>query len=194
MQKALLTIIVLAAAVSSTEAVPELVWCRVFGGEGSESCHSMLVTENSELLLAGYTSSTGAGGGDAYVIRMNIEGDTIWTRTFGTDSLESAWDIIVTPEGNYHAASPWSAVCFDDSGDTLWTRAFTCPAWMERSDMVIASDGNYVRVGSNQMAAVIAKYDSCGQELWLSLFDAGEPYDCFFGMIATSDSGFLGTG
>jgi len=137
-------------------AEPELIWSRNFSGSGSAECRSLCLAENGDLLLAGNTRESSMDDTDIFLVRLNIDGDTVRTRTYGSEGYESAWDLRVTPEGYYHAAGPGFAVCVDDNGDTLWTRPVANPNWFACEDMLITSDGNYVFAGSDLNGAAIA--------------------------------------
>jgi hypothetical protein len=176
-------------------AQPDSVWIRTYGGDSSDAGYSIQVTDSGELLLIGSTNSFGAGGYDTYVVRTNSWGDTLWTRTYGTEADESGWQADVTTEGNYHIANRQIfAVCIDSSGDSLWARNLPVSAdWDE--DMAITHDSGYLLAGSNGYARM-QRFDSLGQELWSCQFgvDPDTSYSCFFSVIAASDGGFLGTG
>ena len=36
------------------------------------------------MLLAGKTNSSGAGGADAYLVKVNLDGNEIWSKTYGS--------------------------------------------------------------------------------------------------------------
>ena len=50
---------------------------------------------------AGNSASFGSGSSQIYLIRTNIEGDTLWTRTYGGDGLYAANSLISTGSGDF---------------------------------------------------------------------------------------------
>ena len=46
------------------------VWDRTFGGSDSDLASSILTTPDGGYVVAGWTGSTGAGGSDAWVIKL----------------------------------------------------------------------------------------------------------------------------
>ncbi len=61
-----------------------LVWSRRYRvGVGSEEFHSILVLPDTTYVLCGWTSSSGAGNVDAYIVRITNQGNVIWARTLG---------------------------------------------------------------------------------------------------------------
>jgi hypothetical protein len=68
-------------------------WDRVYGGQYDDQGRSVVETPDGGYLIAGYTYSFGAGGSDVYLIRTDANGDTLWTRTFGGQNGECAYEI-----------------------------------------------------------------------------------------------------
>ncbi len=83
------------------DSVGDTVWTRTFGGTLDDSAYAISRVTEGGYIIAGYTHSFGAGGGDAYLIRTDDNGDTIWTRTFGGDSFDVARSVVETDEGNF---------------------------------------------------------------------------------------------
>jgi len=82
-------------------------WERNFGSSGSEDweeANSVIVTENGGYLLAGWTSTMGAGARDLYVIKTDASGnkDNQWgDKTFGGEHHDGASEVIATSDGGY---------------------------------------------------------------------------------------------
>ena len=65
-------------------------WFKTYGGTGREWPYGMLHLSNGELLIYGFTESTG-GGRDEYAIRVSQEGDIIWEYTIESPGRNSCW-------------------------------------------------------------------------------------------------------
>lgn len=76
----------------------EVQWSKTYGGSGYELGASITKTANNDFIIAGYTRSFGAGGEDFYVLKIDTQGDTIWTKTFGGESDDSAKSVISTSD------------------------------------------------------------------------------------------------
>lgn len=80
------------------------LWIRQFGtGEDDEVTD--LVFADGELLMAGTTGGalpeeTSAGGDDAFVRRMDADGNVLWTTQLGTDAADSATTLSVDGLGH----------------------------------------------------------------------------------------------
>jgi hypothetical protein len=76
-------------------------WSRVFGGAGIEIGYAVEQTPDGGYVVAGRTSSYGAGGDDVYVIKTDAGGDTLWTRTFGGENSDCGYDVEHTVDGGF---------------------------------------------------------------------------------------------
>ncbi|MEZ4937976.1 MAG: hypothetical protein R2799_10345 [Crocinitomicaceae bacterium] len=61
-----------------------------FGGSDWEFFNDMIMLSDSSLIIVGETQSFGAGNKDAYILKVDKTGDTLWTRTVGTSKDDFA--------------------------------------------------------------------------------------------------------
>jgi len=74
---------------------------RTYGGTGSDDARSVQQTDDHGYILAGYTNSLGAAEWDAWLIKTDSLGDTLWTRTYG-GAGDEAWGCVQrTSDGGY---------------------------------------------------------------------------------------------
>ncbi len=66
----------------------DLMWFRVFGGDGDDHGSSIIVSPDNKLYIIGYTGSYGVGGYDVFVARMSIDGVMDWLKTIGSSGDE----------------------------------------------------------------------------------------------------------
>jgi hypothetical protein len=59
------------------------LWEKTYGGSDWERAHDMIQLADSGFVLVGETYSYGNGNMDAYIIRTDKNGDTLWTKTYG---------------------------------------------------------------------------------------------------------------
>ena len=75
-----------------------LVWAKYFGDTGGESISGMVVLNNGDILLVGYTNSWGAGGNDAFLLKLTANGGFGFAKTYGSSGDESL--TAITRKGN----------------------------------------------------------------------------------------------
>ncbi|MCX6291992.1 MAG: T9SS type A sorting domain-containing protein [Bacteroidetes bacterium] len=74
------------------DSLGNFMWHKTFGGSNIDRGYAVEQLNDSGYAIAGYTNSFGSGGYDGYLIRTNKNGDTIWTKTYGTND----WDFILS--------------------------------------------------------------------------------------------------
>ncbi|MCC6690141.1 MAG: T9SS type A sorting domain-containing protein [Bacteroidia bacterium] len=84
-----------------TDLNGDTLWTKTYGGTDDDEAHSVRITSDGGYLLAGETKSFSDSNGDAYIIKTNSTGDTLWTKTYGGSKEDLANDIIESTNGNY---------------------------------------------------------------------------------------------
>ncbi|MBU1937256.1 T9SS type A sorting domain-containing protein, partial [bacterium] len=147
------------------------LWSRTFGGNSDEQCFSVQETSDGGYILAGFTSSFGAGSTDFWLVKVNANGDSLWSRTYGGSGYEECRSIQQTLDGGYILAGytmsfgagerDFWLVKTDSSGDSLWSRTF---GGNRRDDCYSAqqtADGGYI------LAGYTGSYGAGNADFWL---------------------------
>jgi len=87
-----------------TNSGGDTLWTRTYGGAGDDYGESVQQTTDGGYIIAGYTTSYGAGNDDVYLIKTNASGDTLWTRTYGGTSSDYGESVQQTQDGGYIVA------------------------------------------------------------------------------------------
>jgi len=82
-----------------TNEYGDTLWTKKYGGAQFDRGTAIRQTIDGGFIIAGSTESFGAGQLDAYLIRINSVGDTLWTKTFGGTLQDEAYDVIETSDG-----------------------------------------------------------------------------------------------
>jgi len=115
-----------------TDAQGDTLWTRTYGGSEYESGRSVQQTGDGGYIIAGLTSSFGAGDYDVYLIKTDAQGDTLWTKTYGGARRDRGYSVRQTADGGYIIAGLTHSFGADHawllrtnaSGDTVWTRTY----------------------------------------------------------------------
>lgn len=78
-----------------------IAWQKMYGGAGNDSASSIQQTTDGGYIIAGNTTSFGAGGYDAWVLKLNADGSVAWQKTYGGLGWEFANSIQQTSDGGY---------------------------------------------------------------------------------------------
>jgi uncharacterized delta-60 repeat protein len=94
-------------------------WEKAYGGSsGDESGYSVQETSDGKYIVAGETSSFGAGGGDVWVLLLNADGTVNWEITYGGTSADSGYSVQQTADGGYIVAGATSS--FGEGNSDFW--------------------------------------------------------------------------
>ncbi|GAI13792.1 unnamed protein product, partial [marine sediment metagenome] len=83
------------------------IWDKTLGGTSEDWAYSIIQTKDRGYMVAGWTSSMGAGKTDVWIIKLNKRGDLVWDKTFGGSEDDEAHSIIQTEDGGY-AVAGWT--------------------------------------------------------------------------------------
>ncbi|MEK6775979.1 MAG: hypothetical protein AABY87_03725, partial [bacterium] len=67
---------------------PATLWAVTYGGTSYDYGYSVQQTTDGGYIIAGYTSSFGAGKFDVYLIKSDASGHEEWSQTYGGDNSE----------------------------------------------------------------------------------------------------------
>jgi hypothetical protein len=110
-----------------TDANGDTIWTKTYGGTGGDAGNSVQQTSDGGYIIAGCTTSFGAGLEDVYLIKTNPQGDTLWARTYGGQHADQGFSVQQTTDGGYIVA-----------GLTLSYGAGYVDVWLIKTD----ADGN----------------------------------------------------
>ena len=87
--------------VARTDGSGNLLWTKTFGGPGLDVAMSVIEDDSHNIVVCGYTESTGAGEDDVLLLKLDPDGDLLWERTYGGTALETGDCVIQTADGGY---------------------------------------------------------------------------------------------
>ncbi|MFH1011428.1 MAG: hypothetical protein V1784_09385 [bacterium] len=192
-----------------TNSQGDTLWTRTYGGSSWDWAQSVQQTADGGYIVAGTTSSFGAGGYDFYLVRTNSQGQPLWTRTYGGSNDDFAYSVQQTADGGYIVAgttSSFGAGVLDfylaktnSQGDTLWTRTYGGSSSDVARSVQQTADGGYIVAGyTNSFAAGLSdfylmKTNSQGDTLWTRTY-GGSNYDEAYSVQQTADGGYIVAG
>jgi len=82
-------------------AAGDSLWTRTFGGVLEESSNGLWPTDDGGCILVGHSNSFTNGDDDGYVIKIDTDGNTLWTKNYGASGDESIHSVQQTLDGGY---------------------------------------------------------------------------------------------
>ncbi len=136
---------------------------------------------DGEIVCAGSTSSSGAGGNDVLMVALDQDGNELWQKTYGTPGEEATYHISPCSDGGYILACQamdWGAglgdywiIRTDSMGDTLWTGTYGGPEFdypwrVAQFEDCFYVAGSTLSYGSGSYDWFILKLDQNGEIIW----------------------------
>jgi hypothetical protein len=128
--------------------------------------------------------------------------DTLWTRTFGGNRTDLAFDIQLTSDGGYIIAGYSSSfssggaylIKLNSAGESLWARDYRYTGIYRANSVVQTVDGGYIFTGNTLVNPVLVKTDSIGNVTWIREYDGiyGDPWEGR-AVLQTLDGGYVFT-
>ncbi len=84
-----------------TDSLGNQLWHQAFGGTGVDRAYSVQQTTDGGYILAGYTSSFGAGLDDMLLIKTDNLGNQQWMKTFGGTGRDYGYSVQQTSEDGF---------------------------------------------------------------------------------------------
>ncbi len=180
MKKLLLLLLITNCSLLTVNA--QIQFQRTVGGTMSEDGRSIVQTTDGGYVLAGRTSSFGAGNQDMYIVKLDAGGTLQWSRTVGGTSEDGGFSIIQTIDGGYAITGRTYSfgtgnkdmyiVKLDAGGALQWSRTVGGTANEDAWSIIQTTDGGYVVAGNtNSFGAglsdmFIVRLDSSGTYQW----------------------------
>jgi len=84
-----------------TDTSGNTTWEKTFGGSGYNDAYSVQQTTDDGYIIAGITTSYGAGEEDFYLVKTDASGNTEWEKTIGGSVYDYAYSVDQTTDGGY---------------------------------------------------------------------------------------------
>jgi hypothetical protein len=154
-------------------------WQKTYGGAANnDSANSIQQTSDNGYIVAGQTQSFGAGGYDAWVLKLDGDGYVQWQKTYGGTSEDEVYSIQQTSDNGYIVAGQTYAfgavysdawvLKFDGNGYVQWQKTYGGTANNDSANSIQqTSDGGYIVAGFTTLQSLYRDTD-----VWVLRLDA----------------------
>ena len=216
MRKLLFLISILFSASNFCSA--QVTFQKAYGGTHTDAGKVVLQTTDGGYIIAGgiYYSSPVLYGDKAYLIKTNLNGDLLWTKTFisptGSGSLSiGVSDAQPTNDGGYvllgtilFKGQKTFLIKTDAAGDTLWARQLNENGMDQNFGFSVqqTSDSGFIIAGKESLTfntedvstnANLVKINKYGEVIWSKSY-GGSKFDVALSVQQTNDHGYIFTG
>jgi hypothetical protein len=186
----------------------QFLW--VYGGNEFDSTESIQQTADGGYIVAGYTTSFGAGDVDIWVLKLFSNGDVEWQKTYGGNSEDGRFSISIqqTADGGYIVASFTTSFGAGDAdfwilklsstGDVEWQKTYGGNSEDGAYSISIqqTADGGYIVAGHTEPFGAgsediwILKLSSTGDVEWQKTY-GGNASEWVSSIQQTADGGYI---
>lgn len=191
------------------DASGDTLWSRTYGGSDADWAERIVPTMDGGYLIAGSTYSFGAGELDTYLVKVDANGDPIWSRTYGTPRMDFMRDIDRTRDGGFvvvgtmYPPGSWIpdiwVIRIDASGNLIWDRRYGGAGSEDGDSVRETRDGGFIIAGVTTSYgapgpnAILIRTDSEGNTIWQQTY-GGNATDTALAVKQTADGGFVAAG
>ncbi|WP_282041967.1 hypothetical protein [Winogradskyella flava] len=160
------------------DAEDQLQWQKAYGGSLDERGSDIIQTQDGGYAVLGYSFSdngdltSNAGLQDYWLAKLDINGNTVWQKSFGYQGSDSGISVIQTNDQGYiisgildvtasggqgnssrnanrHAGGDYWVLKLNSSGDIEWSRYFGGNFTDTPEDLVQTEDNGFIIVGGS---------------------------------------------
>jgi len=147
-------------------------WQHKYSRSGWDLAHSIQQTSDGGYIVAGYTASSGTGGGGLWILKLYSTGDIEWQCSYGAKQLNGASSIQQTTDGGYIVAGYTATssgpgerdvwiLKLSSEGDIEWQKTYGGDNDDGTSSIQQTSEGGYIVVGFT------VSFGAGGSDIWV---------------------------
>jgi len=203
------------------DAEGHLLWSRTYGGDRSSRGHGVLACDGGGFMVSGAIQSEDAADFDVYLLRVDSDGNELWSRTFGTSFDEVGGRLVECGGAGYwivgNSVDPNDVVAdssaagyagfvgrsniyvvhTDLQGRELWSHrmesnANTIAFGSAPADDSIIILGGILHYPANDNDILLTKFNIDGDVVWSRTWTAESALG--YSIISTTDGGCLISG
>jgi hypothetical protein len=185
----------------------DTLFTKVYGGYGNEEGKEIVATADGNYAIIGASNSISFSDNQMQLLKIDLNGNVLLTKYYGTPQYESARSIKLCPDGGFiisgkTAASPTDVASImlvktDAAGDTAWTRIISGAAGhsYEGKSILANNDGTYTMAIDDSSVTTdsdvkILKLDATAGIIWSKTYGGGDKDICKT-IRSTTDGGYV---
>lgn len=191
-----------------TDKSGNLQWSKTFGGINDDVSYSIKKTKDNNFIIIGATMSFGPElvGENLLLIKINNNGDTLWSKVYNCYQNQSGINLIETSDGGLILVSTiWGfgagaqdifILKTNSTGEVIWAKTYGTLFDEYSSSILQTSDGGYIFTGSSDSTGpgidiYTVRLNSFGDTLWTRVYSRSTQVDWGTAIEQTADGGFI---
>ena len=192
----------------------KVAWEKYYGGQGEDRAFKIVGASDGGFVVAGAMTPDSQSGTDAYLLKVDRDGNRAWEKHYGTgDRNEAVFDLVRVADGGFvmvgrsSSGSGWWGTLdtsdvyvlrVDRDGVRQWEKTYGGPGFDRAWDAEELQDG-YLLFGSKTASDgsedfLLMKLSGAGAVTWEQNLSAGAGHDRGFALRTTPDGGWVAAG
>jgi len=185
-----------------------VLWMKYYGGPDYESARSVKLCQDGGFIISGKTASTYSSVATLFVVKTNINGDTLWTKKYGGPNSYEGKSILANNDGTYTIALDDSSGSRDSdvrimnlnsTGAVIWNHVYGGLKKDITKMIQPTTDGGYIVACISRSFGWISpdfwilKLNALGDTTWTRHY-GGPGHEHCYAVRQTSDGGYIAVG
>ncbi len=158
----------------------DTLWTKTYGWNGSDNGREIIKTNDNNYLIASTTFIDTNSFSNISLIKINSDGDTIWTKIYPDQNKEIPKHILQTQNGEYlitgsnedgNQQSGLHVLKVDENGNKLWSKTSSVNPQSWGQSTIELTNGDLITCGqrlsnTGYSQIFLVKSDYIGNEIW----------------------------
>jgi hypothetical protein len=177
----------------------DVIWTQTIAGNGYIDARTILCDSNNSIWISGVTDAIEQ---DLYIMKLNSEGDSLWSHTFEQSGEHGGGFLCQTRNGEFVLASygpigtgndQIRLIRIEPTGEIIWERTYGTHNSEEVEAVIEASNGDIVVAGSRGSTPLLFRTNSAGDSVWMQFYPSLS-LGWFNDVVQVSSGEFIVTG
>ena len=132
----------------------DTLWTRSYGGPEYERSYTLIETAQHQLAISGLTDSYSTGYGDTYLTLLDLDGNLLWSKSYGGEGGEQGNAIAQTKDGGFIIGGNTNGsfgiesgpyiIKTNSSGETQWSLTYQYDDYDDVSSIIELQSGYFM--------------------------------------------------
>ncbi len=146
--------------VFKTDALGKQLWSKKIGGPGYEEAYGLCIAPDGGYIIAGFSTSYGSNTEDALMLKLDEDGNLLWSKNYGGQLKDRAFGVSNTPDGGFmltgltysfrDTLGDMLLIKTDQYGNQLWMKSYGGADFDEGNWLVSCPGGGYAICGTTK--------------------------------------------
>lgn len=191
----------------STFSFGQHTFFKFYSGGGDDYAHGVVELNDNTFAITGNSSSFWVGEGQAFIVKIDAEGNYVWSNHYGGSESEGGKKILYKEDDGFYVAGYTNSIGnggfdfylfkTDLDGNLLWEKSYGGNGWERVYDAHLTRDGGVLMIGETSSNANFnqdmwfVKTNADGDTVWTKTIGSDLGLDIAKAMYPLTDSSFV---